>query len=257
MANYQTILVQSNPTGVRIVFNRVAQQNSINRILLEELNAVLDETEKNPKCRLIVLEGQNGFFSTGMDFQEFSERDPREELPAPQAYMNIIKRFTLTPKIIVSKVEGQVTAGGIGLVAASDFVVATPASRFSLSEALWGLLPAMVIPYLIRRVGFQSAYQMTLTTLPLSGEQAREIHLVDELHSSPEESIKRLWLRVGKIEQATIQNMKQYFRRMWIVTEEMENAALAEITKLMNDPSVRENIRHFVQFQQFPWERQK
>jgi polyketide biosynthesis enoyl-CoA hydratase PksH len=168
--------------------------------------------------------------------------------------MEMLKRLTLIPKVIISKVDGKVIAGGIGLAAASDLVIATPRSQFSLSEALWGLLPCSVIPYLIRRVGYQPAYKMTLTTLPISAIDAYRIHLVDELTDTPDDSIRKLKPRLIRLSDTTILTMKQYFRKMWLITEAMEDVAVSEFSKLISQPTVRENIRNFVEYGQFPWE---
>ena len=60
--------------------------------------------------------------------------------------MALLKRLTLTPKVVVACIDGKVIAGGVGIAAAADLVVATPRSEFSLSEALWGMLPCCVVP---------------------------------------------------------------------------------------------------------------
>jgi polyketide biosynthesis enoyl-CoA hydratase PksH len=168
--------------------------------------------------------------------------------------MSTIKRLTLEPRLIVSIVDGRAMAGGIGLVAASDWVIATPRSQFSLSEALWGLLPAMVAPYLIRRVGFQTAFRMTLTTLPISAQEAWTAHLVDEVSEHPLDNLRRLWLRVSKLETATVKNVKAYFREMWLISEQMEELAVAETNRLAADPVVIRNITDYIEFQKFPWD---
>ena len=187
-ADYETIIVAPRTDGVTVTIDRLESENSMNRTFLRELNGVLDRAEADPACRLLVIAGPKGVFCTGMDFGEVvadadaagTDGDDGTDHPM---YRDLFKRRSLTPTVIVSLVDGRASAGGIGLVAASDYVVATPRSQFSLSEGLWGLLPAMVAPYLIRRIGFQNAYRMTLTTLPvtdmllLSGSVVSEISI--------------------------------------------------------------------------------
>lgn len=257
--DYETILLNESPGTLTVTFNRLKHRNSLNDTVLQELNNVLDLAEENPGCRLVILEGQQGIFCTGMDFETFalqdSRGDPGIEKASSSLYMNTISRLSLIPKVIISKVDGQVMAGGIGLAAASDLVIATPRSRFSLSEALWGLLPAMVAPYLIRRVGYQTAYRMTLTTLPLSAQEAFAAHLVDEVNENPDAGIRKLKMKLMRLEESTIGNMKRYFRKMWLITGELEELAISETSRLMSLPGVKENIRNFVEKQQFPWEK--
>jgi len=63
----------------------------------------------------------------------------------------MLKSLSTCNKVVIAKVEGKVNAGGVGLVAASDIVVAHTQATFGLSEALFGLLPACVMPFLIRK----------------------------------------------------------------------------------------------------------
>ena len=120
---------------------------------------------------------------------------------------------------------------------------------------LWGLLPACVTPFLIRRVGFQHAYRMTLTTETITAEEAWRIGLVDTLSDKPDDSIRRYLLRLGRLEEKTILDAKAYFQKMWILSEAMEQTAVAELNRLERTERVRENIKNYVAYQKFPWEK--
>ena len=252
---YQTLLVNQTSGILTATLNRPEKKNSINNAMLDDIHAMLDVAEADPSIRLVVIKGRDGFFCTGMDFEEESaENTGHSRSGNSNRYMETLRRFTLSPKIIVAQVEGTAMAGGIGLVTCADLVIATPASQFSLSEALWGLLPACVTPYLIRRIGWQRAYHMTLTTLPISGQAALEAHLVDELTEKPEQNLRRLWLRLKRLDERTIADLKAYFRKMWIIDDQMEGNAVAEIARLRNDPRVHANIQNFVNHGRFPWD---
>jgi len=267
---YQTIQVKESNQGFNIIINRPKQRNSLNNTLLEEIGSVLDVAEKKKNCPMIILEGQPEVFCTGQDLEEVTQitsldnlasdkypepNNPGESIDLSNPYMNMLKRFTTIPKIIVSSIDGQVMAGGVGIAAASDLVIATPRTRFSLSEALWGLLPAMVTPFLIRRTGFQTAYRMALTTIPLSALEAKEINLVDEISEMPEQNIHRLWLRISKLNENTIGNIKKFFRKMWFLDEKMEKKAVAETLQRYSDPEIIENISNYVKYKKFPWDK--
>jgi polyketide biosynthesis enoyl-CoA hydratase PksH len=223
-----------------LMINRPEQQNSINATLIDDFHRALDTAEADPECRLLVLEGANGVFCTGMDFAEVAAEAAaaNHESMRSEKYIELIHRFTSVPKVVVAKIDGRVTAGGVGLVAASDLVVASPRSQFSLSEALWGLLPCCVLPYLIRRIGFQPAYRMTLTTQAVSAQEALAFHLVDEVANDPDDAIRRWMLRVGRLEEETLRELKQYFRQMWKISAETEEFAVSEITRLVSKPKV-------------------
>lgn len=256
--NYETLLVTETFKGcVTITLNRPTHRNTINAQLLKEFHQVLDQVEKNSTCRVLILSGQPGFFCTGMDFQEMSQasfRSKEDAIRWASHYMSLLKRFALSSKIIIAHVEGEVTAGGVGLVAASDMVIAHTNSQFTLSEALWGLLPANVLPYLIRRVGFQKAYLMTLTTQKMLANEALACHLVDEVSDQPHELIRRHLLRLIRLDERTIYDLKTYFRKLWMIDETMEQAAIEELARLIQEPRIQSNIKNFVEQKKFPWE---
>lgn len=252
----ETLAVRRDQRLMGLKISRPQQGNTINAALIRDLNAALDEAERSTECRTVILEGEPGVFCTGMDFREAASRADANAAETVQidGYMNLLKRFSLSPKVIVCRLDGKVIAGGVGLAAASDLVISTSRTEFSLSEALWGLLPCCVIPFLIRRVGFQKAYAMTLTTRPISAAEAHAIHLVDELSENLDESIRKLTLRLNLLHEETIVDLKRYFQKMWLITPEVEKLAVGEITRLASLPRVRENIANYVANGTFPWE---
>jgi polyketide biosynthesis enoyl-CoA hydratase PksH len=256
---FETIIVQEAPRQLIITISRPHQGNSINSTLIRELGAALDLAERLPECRTVVIEGAPGLFCTGMDFQEVAANSEIEtgESVRISEYLRLLKRFTLFSKVIVCRLDGKVIAGGVGFVAASDIVISTERTELSLSEALWGLLPCCVIPFLIRRVGFQKAYWMTLTTKPISAREAHAIHLVDELTDHLDEALRKLTLRLNLLDDGIIVDMKRYFQKMSGITPEIEQAATTEFARLAAQPRVQQNIADYVTRRVFPWERKE
>lgn len=248
---YQTLLI-TEQEGIRtITLNRPEERNSLNSLLIQELLQALTDAEQDTHNRIILLKGQSGIFCTGMDFKAAIAGDKPLE---SDAYMVLLRRLATIPRVIIACVNGVVMAGGMGLVAASDLVMATPGSQFSLSEALWGLLPCCVAPYLIRRIGFQAAYRLTLTTQTITGEEAHRLQLVDILTTTMEDEIRKQCLRLKRLHPETLHDLKHYYRKMWLINEAMEKTAVEEISRLTQLPRVQQNLANYVQRQQFPWE---
>jgi polyketide biosynthesis enoyl-CoA hydratase PksH len=248
---FTTIKVEFNNDAkvMVITFGRPESNNAINIKMLDEINHALDKAEKVQEIRTILLKGNDTFFCSGMDFKEASE-----ENEFPKRYSKTLKRFATISKTVVSICEGKVIAGGVGFVAASDIVIAHPSAFFHLTELIWGLLPANVLPYLIRRVGFQPSYLMTLTTSKVSAKEAKEIHLVDILIDKPHQEFEKLNKRLSSIQPQTIGAMKTYFRKMWIINDEMEKLAMKTLEELKTEPHVQQNIRNYVEKGILPWE---
>lgn len=137
--SYSTLIVQPGPHCVTVTLHRPEAQNSIDDTLLAELLQALDAAEADPECRLVILTGENGVFCTGMDFAAVAREAAGHggEAMRSARYMDVLRRLATIPRAVIARVDGRVTAGGVGLVAASDLVVATERSQFGLSEALW------------------------------------------------------------------------------------------------------------------------
>jgi polyketide biosynthesis enoyl-CoA hydratase PksH len=251
------VLVRGEGVMLRAALHRPGHGNSITPRLIADLHRALDRAEQDPRCRLVVLEGSGGVFSTGMDLVAAGGAQlpgARQAAGGAEDFLGLLKRFTTVPRIVVAVVDGQAAGGGVGLAAAADLVYATERARFSLPEALWGLLPACVAPFLIRRTGFQPAYAMTLTTQPVDAARALATGLADEVAADPEPHLRRLAFRSSKLEPDTLAALKRYYARQWFLTAQHEQAAVDEFARLMSSETVRGKLADFAHHQQLPWE---
>jgi polyketide biosynthesis enoyl-CoA hydratase PksH len=256
---YNTVIVDINTDRkfLNLTIHRPDNNNALNAELLSEINQVLDVAEADDTIRTVVLRGDENYFCAGMDFKEVAQQKEftrEEEKDFAKAYISTLKRFTTSSKSIVSICESKVLAGGIGLVAASDMVIASPKATFGLSEALWGLLPANVMPFLIRRVGFQSAYYLTLMTKAFPAKEVLPMRLVDILSENTDTAFRKLNQRLSILHPKTIKRMKAYFHDMWIINEKMEQLAIDTLADLKMDPMVQDNIKNYINHGKFPWE---
>lgn len=255
-AKYQTIAV-SEKRGVCIVkINRPDADNSINDDLLSELISVLNTIESDDSIKVMVLKGNAEHFCTGMDFQAVSGYSEEEMFrDNPDKYYEVLRLFSVSSKVIIACVEGKANAGGIGFVAASDIVLAGQNAVFSLSEALFGLIPACVMPFLIRRIGHQKAQWLAITTQSISAVRAMELGLADEVGENVDDLLRRNLLRLTRLQPETVSTLKNYMNKLWIIDEGTRSLAVDQISSLVNSPSVRSNIKNFVEKGKFPWDK--
>lgn len=253
---FDTIKCRTQKAVAYLQICRPDADNSINATLIKEMMTALMQLEENEEVRVIVLQGSPEYFCTGMDLNAVgNQRSDALFDDDPDAYYDLLKHFASCSKIIVSVVEGKVNAGGVGLVAASDIVIAHTAATFSLSEALFGLLPACVMPFLIRRIGYQKAKLMTLTTQSISADRAYSIGLADEISTTVSDSLRRNLLRLTRLETVTIKELKDYMSALWIIDEQTQQLAVAKITGLLSSEKVQANIKNYVQHGMFPWDK--
>jgi polyketide biosynthesis enoyl-CoA hydratase PksH len=236
--SYQSILVRVSGKVITIALNRVREHNALNRNLLEEVHAAMDAAEADPAIRAIVIEGQPGTFCTGLDFDDvISGSREREAIEAgARLYFRTLERFARSPKIVAARIDGRVQAGGVGLVAACDFAICSERSTFQLSEAVLGLMPASLMPFLLRRIGFQNAYLLTLTARQIDARQAAAMSLVDEVSAQPEEGLRRFLVRLEHVPPKTVDSIKGYFRRILPLPPESERLAVTQISDMLEDP---------------------
>jgi polyketide biosynthesis enoyl-CoA hydratase PksH len=255
---FETLIVTESEHALTLTINRPAQNNSINTILLNDINQALDVAAEDHSKTLIILEGQQDFFCSGMDFHEIlswqsQSHEAQKIRDWTSLYMQTLRRFSLSQKIFVAKLNGKVIAGGTGLVAASDYAISTDKTQFKLTEVLWGLLPAMVTPYLIKRIGYQKTYDMTLTARSVPATEASQWGLIDEINPNLNDALSEFSRRIMRLKQETIFEMKSYFRKFSRIDELTETRAIEETTRLLQNPTVRKNIRNFVEQGTLPY----
>ncbi|HEX8093453.1 enoyl-CoA hydratase-related protein [Jatrophihabitans sp.] len=246
--NGAVVRVQDAGPGVlRVLLDRPEAGNGITATMLAQLHGALDRAESEPDSRIVVLESTAAVFCSGMDLSEAVEAssggDPAD---GGKEFLGLLRRLTRIPRLVVSRVEGPALGGGVGLVAASDLVLAGPAATFALPEALWGLLPACVMPFLMRRIGFQAAHRMALTTLPMDADEAARVQLADQVLTDATPVIRQLSRRMRRIDPITVGDAKRYSAEVWGGGAAQDQLAIAEFSRLMTSDLSHRRIAAFL-----------
>ncbi len=254
MTPYQTLNASFEPGLCRVRIERPEASNAINSQLIADLGAVLarcESQEMAPPVTVLVLEGSPTVFCSGGDFDAMAAAgEVADATPLYQLWL----RLATGPFVTVSVVRGRVNAGGVGFVAASDIVLADPSAAFSLSELLFGVYPACVLPFLARRTGAQKAHYMTLMTRAFSAQEALAAGLVDALGDDVEALLRQHLVRLRRLGREGIRNYKAYRAGMAGDLERLQPAAVAANRRMFSDPQVQHDIRRYVAESKFPWE---
>jgi polyketide biosynthesis enoyl-CoA hydratase PksH len=251
--NYQTIQVRFQEPVCFIQINRPESNNTINDLLIEEISQVLTLCEES--ITIIVLEGLPEVFCFGADFQSIPAAAGGQQAgEGPEPLYNLWLKLANGPFITIAHVRGKANAGGIGFVAASDIVIADQTAQFSLSELLFGLFPACVLPFLIRRVGFQKAHYLTLMTQPVPVQQAFAWGLVDAYDTDSDSLLRKHLLRLRRLSKSGITRYKRYMSELYDLLLQSKQAALAANREIFSDPHNLEGIIRYVETGKFPWE---
>ena len=253
--SYQTIQVRFQEPICFLQIHRPEANNTINDQLIEECLQVLALCEES--ITVVVLEGLPEVFCFGADFQRIHDTVATSGQVGqndPEPLYNLWLKMATGPYITVSHVRGKANAGGVGFVAASDIVLADQTAQFSLSELLFGLFPACVLPFLIRRVGFQKAHYMTLMTQPIPVEQAHSWGLVDAYDAQSDSLLRKHLLRLKRLSKPAILRYKHYMNELNASLLQSKSPAIAANREIFSDPRNLERIFRYVETGQFPWE---
>ncbi|MEU8242641.1 enoyl-CoA hydratase-related protein [Actinoplanes missouriensis] len=245
------VLVQRDGPATRLVIDRPERDNSLTAADVRELADRLETAAADPATRVVVLAGAGGTLCTGMDLAEVAGG---ADAGGGSGFFDLLRRITEIDVTVVAALDGRAVGGGVGLAAACDLVVATERSAFSLPEALWGLLPCNILPFLIRRTGFQRAYAMTLSTATMTAAEARTAGLVDELDTAQGRHLRRLVGRLAKVDRATVGEAKAYCATLSPIGADTREHASATFARLLRTPAVHTRIDNYVRHQRMPWE---
>lgn len=230
-------------------------RNTITPRLVRDLEVVLERC--GGAVSVLVLEGNEHTFCAGADFAAVADR--RADAPGggsdePEKLYDLWLGLSLAPFVVVSHVRGRANAGGIGLVAASDLVLAQSGAVFSLSELLFGLYPALVLPFLARRTGWQAAHTMTLTTAPVAAPQAKGLGLVDDHSEDSARLLKRHLRRLRLIPAGAVGAYKAYMAGLGPDLVALRDPAGAANRAMFADPVTVGRITRFQADGVYPWE---
>ncbi|MBN1647767.1 MAG: enoyl-CoA hydratase/isomerase family protein, partial [Spirochaetales bacterium] len=214
------------------------------------LEKALDELGGNKDIRIIFLRSSGKHFCLGMDLQKAAENAGKDNTgSAVEKYSHVLDMLHNSPKITISLVNGSVKAGGVGLTSACDMVFCTQKADFELSEALFGLLPANVLPYLyMLRLSPQKARYLVLTARKVDAKEAVQLGLAEEMFSENEfenktRQIARQLLRiapsaVGEYKKFSMDFLEKGF-------SERKRQAIETIKRLLADKTVMNTICDF------------
>jgi polyketide biosynthesis enoyl-CoA hydratase PksH len=252
---YETLRVRSQGDVCFIQMHRPDANNTIDARLIAEFTQALERCDHDAK--IVVVQGLPEVFCFGADFKGMQRAlagGGAYQALDPEPMYDLWQRLASGPYVTIAHVRGQANAGGIGFVAACDIVICEDKATFSLSELLFGLMPACVLPFLVRRMGYARAHYMTLMTEPVSAQTAQEWGLVDDFAADSQNLLRRKLLRLSRLSKTAIARYKRYMNATHDALSAARPHALAANIEVFSDAANLEKISRYVRTGQFPWE---
>lgn len=185
-----SLILKQDPRGVAYVtLNRPAVHNAFDETMISDLDAAIDRLDQDDAVRIVVLSSTGRNFCAGADIgwmQRAAAQDEATNLTDARKFAEMMSRLGDFSKPIVARVQGAAYGGGFGLVCVADIAIAGTEASFAISEAKFGILPAVIGPYVINAVGQRQARRLALTCQPINAPQALALGLVHDVVNATE-----------------------------------------------------------------------
>jgi methylglutaconyl-CoA hydratase len=183
--DFQTIEFKVDARGVAwLTLNRPDVRNAMNGQMYDEARAVVKQADTDPAIRVLVLTGAGDAFCSGGDFkyqQAQSQRRHADRVAEASKLALWLGELDTLSKPLLGRINGFAFGGGVGLVSVCDFAVAAADVKFCLSEVSLGLLPSMISPYVVRKMGVSNARSVFLNAQVFKAAKAEAFGLVHEV----------------------------------------------------------------------------
>ena len=182
------IALQTTQEGavLTLTLSRPDIRNAFNDEVIAEITAAFQDAASRADVRAVVLAAEGPAFCAGADLnwmRRMADYSDAENLADAGQLAEMLRVIYECPKPTIACVQGDVYAGGMGLVAACDMAVSVDTAKFCLSEVRLGLIPATISPYVIRAMGARAAHRYFLTAERFDAQEAHRIGLVHAVTS--------------------------------------------------------------------------
>jgi len=254
MGLFDTLVVTPRGPGVaQVTMARPAVSNAFDETMIAELDNAFTRLIDDAAVRVIVLAGDGKHFSAGADLQWMQRASTASQewnLQDARRFAAMLARIESCPKPTVARVQGAALGGGVGLACACDITIAADNASFSVSEARFGILPAVIGPYVTNAVGKRQARRLALSTERIGAAEALALGLVqkvvtlDQLDAAVDATVSAL-LAGGPNAQREI---KQLFAQLPVgpITPELIELTAQTISRVRGSDEAREGFAAFL-----------
>jgi methylglutaconyl-CoA hydratase len=257
---YTTLTITREGHIATVTLNRPDVRNAFNETTIAEIKQVFSELGDDAALRAIVLAANGPAFCAGADLnwmKKMAGYTHAENHADALQLAEMLRTIYLCPKPVVAKVQGDCYAGGMGLAAACDIIVAVEEANFCLSEVKLGLIPATISPYVIKAMGENAARRYFLTAERFGAQEALRIGFVHEVVSA-----EALDAKVAEIVKALVNNSPNAVQHAKVlvrevVGQEINDGLLADtaerIAHIRASDQGREGVASFLEKRKPAW----
>ncbi len=202
---FDRLIYEVSKRCASITLNRPEKRNALDDVMVRELTSTFQSAGRDPNVKVITLTGKGTTFCAGADLEylgRIQKYDLEQNRADSQQLVNLFRLIYELRKPVIAVVNGPALAGGCGLASVCDFVIASSEqARFGYTEVRIGFIPAVVMIFLIKRVGEGKARELVLRANIIGADEAKNIGLVNavvpekELHAATDALINELLIQ--------------------------------------------------------------
>ncbi|NEW44715.1 enoyl-CoA hydratase family protein [Nocardia cyriacigeorgica] len=238
-----------------LTFDSPHNRNALSSKLVRELLAGIDAAVADPAVRGIVLTHTGNTFCAGADLSEAANSDPAAAADQRTRQMiDVLRGLVAAPKPVIAQIDGNVRAGGMGIIAACDLVVAGPSSSFALTEVRIGMAPFMISLTLLPKLDQRAANRYYLTGEKFDTAVAQQIGLITIAADDAATEVERLCGELRKGSPQALAESKKLVNAQLLAGFDAEAEELAERSgSFFGTPEVIEGMTAFLQKRPPSW----
>lgn len=194
MSDFKYIFLEQNERVATLVLNRPEKHNAFFPEMLEYMIAAINQVRES-SSEVFIIKGNGPSFCAGADLRWFDRLRTAgaeiidREIGLLAEMLLVVYRLEI-PTIAIA--HGTVAGGGIGLLAACDFAIASPETKFGFREARLGLVPAVISPFVFRKTGVAAVLPRMLDGSFFSATEAKELGLLTQLTDNPDDALPKI-----------------------------------------------------------------
>ena len=239
MSDEIPLIVENEGEVLTLSLNNIEKKNALTSEIMGALSAILEEVENYDNLRVIVIRGNGSVFCSGADINTWN----------PEELQELLFSLSDCPIPTIAHLHGICFGGGMGIASACDFVIAEKETKFGFPEVKLGMIPAVISPYVSRKISIGRMRELFITGESFGVQQAYDFGFLYSLEADIDKLIKMI-IRGGPLAQSFIKKLlSEEIDKEYIDERDSHLAEL--ITQIREGSEGQEGIAAFMQ-KRFP-----
>lgn len=233
----------------RVALDSPHNRNALSDLLVTQLRQALQDAVEDESVRAIVLGHTGGTFCAGADLSEASATTSDDPARArADQLVDLLRAIVTLPKPVIGVIDGHVRAGGMGLVAACDIVLAGPSSTFALTESRLGLAASVISLTLLPRIDPRAASRVFLTGETFDAAHAARVGVVTQAPEDLDAAVETLTAQLAKCSPQGLRETKALVNHDLVAhLDEQRDRVATQSSRLFNSEEAREGMTAFLE----------